>query len=249
MGKTRTLAWPEARARAGRVTEVMDSLLLALLGFALLDALDVLLVAITTAVVADSTLARRSPVVGGLSFLGGVFAVSVAFGVCVVLGLDFLIELLDFELTPTLRYWGELLIGLILIGVAALPVATTASTGDRWMRPLRRYPWLMGVFGFALGLAKVPTSVPYLAALTLLAAQRPLPVFWPAVVVVYCAIALLLPLLVLALALRKTPRARRVYRLLVRGVSRFGPPVVRVLFVVFGVILVVDALVHGAELW
>lgn len=227
----------------------MGSLLLALFGFALLDALDVLMVAITTAVVADSRLARRSPMVGGLSLLGGVFVVSVAFGICAVLGIDFLVRLVDFELTPTLRYWGELLIGLILIGVAALPTGTTSATGRRWARPVREKPWLMGVVGGTIGLVKMPTSVPYLAALALLSAQRPLPLGWPLLVAAYCAIALLLPLLVLVLALRNTPRARRVYRVLVRGVTRFGPRTIRVLFVVFGVVLVVDALVHGADLW
>lgn len=227
----------------------MGVLLIALLGFALLDALDVLLVAITTAVVADSRLTRRSPMVGGLSFLGGVFAVSVAFGVATVLGIDFLVRLFDFQLTPMLRYWGELLIGVVLIGVAALPMDTTMRGGGRWVEPVRRYPWLMGVFGFTLGLAKVPTSVPYLAALALLSAQRPLPVVWPLIVAGYCAIALLLPLVVLALAMRRTPRARKVYRVLARGLTRFGPPVVRVLFVVFGVVLVVDALVHARQLW
>ncbi|MFB7877755.1 MULTISPECIES: GAP family protein [unclassified Nocardia] len=227
----------------------MGVLLITLLGFAVLDALDVLLVAITTAVVADARLTRRSPVVGVLSFIGGVFAVSFAFGLCTVLGLDFLVRWLDFELTPTLRYWGELLIGLGLIGVAALPVTATARTGGRWVRPVRERPWLMGVVGFTLGLAKVPTSVPYLAALALLAAQRPLPLGWPVIVAAYCLVALVLPLIVLALALRRTPRARRVYRLLVRGITRFGPPVVRVLFVVFGVALVVDALVHAGRLW
>ncbi|WP_278264696.1 GAP family protein [Nocardia sp. AG03] len=227
----------------------MGVLLITLLGFAVLDALDVLLVAITTAVVADARLTRRSPVVGVLSFIGGVFTVSFAFGVCTVLGIDFLVRLLDFELTPTLRYWGELLIGLVLIAVAALPVTATARTGGRWVRPVRERPWLMGVVGFTLGLAKVPTSVPYLAALALLSAQRPLPLGWPVIVAAYCLVALVLPLIVLALALRRTPRSRRVYRVLVRGITRFGPPVVRVLFVVFGVVLVVDALVHAGRLW
>ncbi|MGM7649282.1 GAP family protein [Nocardia sp. JW2] len=227
----------------------MAVLLLTLLGFALLDALDVLLVAITTAVVADSRLARRSPLVGVLSFLGGVFAVSVLFGVATVLGIDFLVRLLDFDLTPTLRYWGELVIGLVLIAVAAIPVDAGATPGGRWVRPVRKYPWLMGVIGFTLGLAKVPTSVPYLAALALISAQRPLPASWPVLVAAYCLVALVLPLVVLALALRRTPGARRMYRMLVRGVTRYGPPVVRVLFVVFGVVLVVDALVHAGQLW
>ncbi|MFD6273285.1 GAP family protein [Nocardia asteroides] len=228
----------------------MGVLLITLLGFAVVDALDVLLVAITTAVVADSRVARRSPLVGGLSFLGGVFAVSVAFGIVTVLGIDFLVRLFDFELTDLQRYWGELLIGVVLLVVAALPMDSTLGAGGRrWTRQVRRYPWLMGVVGLTLGLAKVPTSVPYLAALALLSAQRPLPVVWPAIVVAYCVIALLLPLLVLAMAMRRTPRARRVYRLLVRGVTRYGPPAVRVLFVVFGVVLVVDALVHAGRLW
>ncbi|MFD3507371.1 GAP family protein [Nocardia sp. NPDC058666] len=227
----------------------MSAALLAMLGLALIDALDVLLVAITTAVVADARLRRRSPITGVLSFLAGVFAVSVAFGVCTVLGIDFLVRLLDFDLTPTVRYWGELLIGLVLITVAVLPVGASPPTGRRWVEPVRKHPGLMAVIGFTLGLAKVPTSVPFLAALALLSAQRPLPVVWPLIVAGYCAVALLLPLVVLALAMRTTPRARRVYRVLVRGITRFGPPVVRVLFVVFGIGLVIDAVVHSGHLW
>ncbi|MFD3596601.1 GAP family protein [Nocardia sp. NPDC058640] len=227
----------------------MSAALLAMLGLALIDALDVLLVAITTAVVADARLRRRSPITGVLSFLAGVFAVSVAFGVCTVLGIDFLVRLLDFDLTPTVRYRGELLLGSVLIAVAALPVGSTSVPGRRWVEPVRKYPGLMAVIGFTLGLAKVPTSVPFLAALALLSAQRPLPVVWPLIVAGYCAVALLLPLVVLALATRTTPRARRVYRVLVRGITRFGPPVVRVLFVVFGIGLVIDAVVHSGHLW
>ena len=52
----------------------MLGLLLPLLGFALLDSLNVLNLGVTSAVVYDSRLSRRSALPGGLSFIGGVFA-------------------------------------------------------------------------------------------------------------------------------------------------------------------------------
>ena len=81
---------------------VMLALLLSLSGFAALDSLNVLNVGVTSAVIYDSRLNRRSPVPGGASFIAGVFAVTTTFGICVVLGLTFLTHLADFELTRPL---------------------------------------------------------------------------------------------------------------------------------------------------
>ncbi|QIS01533.1 hypothetical protein F5X71_03685 [Nocardia brasiliensis] len=219
----------------------MVPFLLALAGFALLDSLDVLLVGVTTAVVADSRLGRRSPVPGGLSFLAGVFVVTTAFGICTVLGLTFLTELVSFELTPALRYWGELALGVALIALSRMPVAQRREP-PAWASALRRRPWLFGFVGMAIGLAQAPTAVPYLAGLAMLSARQP--PLWPLLVLAYCALALLPPLLVLSLSLRRTPRARRVYRAIVRVLTRYVPRTLRVLFVIFGGVLLVDALVH-----
>ena len=49
----------------------MLGLLLPLLGFAFLDSLNVLNLGVTSAVVYDSRLSRRSALPGGLSFVGG----------------------------------------------------------------------------------------------------------------------------------------------------------------------------------
>ena len=49
----------------------MPALLLPLAGFAFLDSLNVLNLGVTTAVVYDSRLSRRSPLPAGLSFVGG----------------------------------------------------------------------------------------------------------------------------------------------------------------------------------
>ncbi|NEW37195.1 hypothetical protein GV791_32270, partial [Nocardia cyriacigeorgica] len=62
----------------------MLALLFALAGFAFIDSMDLLLVGVTTAIVFDSKLGRRSPVPGGLSFIAGVFAVTTAFGLLAV---------------------------------------------------------------------------------------------------------------------------------------------------------------------
>ncbi|MFI6046128.1 GAP family protein [Nocardia sp. NPDC051321] len=226
----------------------MVALLLALAGFAFLDSLDVLLVGVTTAVVADSRVGRRSPVVGGVSFIAGVFAVTTAFGICTVLGLNFLTGLVRFELTPGVRYWGELVLGVGLLVLSRIPVARRAEP-PAWAGAVRRRPWLFGFVGMAIGLVQAPTAVPYLAGLAMISAQDPLPALWPLMVVAYCALALLPPLLVLLLSLRQTARARRVYRVVVRILTRYVPSALRVLFVVFGTVLVLHALVHFRYLW
>ncbi|MEV0296409.1 GAP family protein [Nocardia sp. NPDC050710] len=224
----------------------MLTLLLALAGFAFLDSLDVLLVGVTTAVVYDSRLARRSPIPGGLSFLSGVFAVTTTFGLCTVLGLNFLTGLVDFELTPTLRYWGELGIAAVLIAFACIPMTGRAEP-PVWAVTVRRRPWVLGSAGVAIGLAQAPTAVPYLAALAMISARQP--PLWPLIIVVYCALALVPPVLVLILATRNSPNARRRYRAVVRTLTRYGPRSVRILFALLGIALAVDAVRHYQQLW
>ncbi|GAB3204902.1 GAP family protein [Nocardia tengchongensis] len=224
--------------------------LLALTGFAFLDSLDVLLVGVTTAVVYDSRLSRRSPVPGALSFLAGVFAVTTVFGLTFVLGLHFLTDLVSIDITPAMRYWAELLAGIVLLVLGSL----RGSKGDgaaavpQWALEARRRPLLLGFVGVAIGLGQAPTAVPYLAALTMISARDPRPSVWPLIIVAYCLIALLPPVLVLFTSTLKTGRSRRFYRGLVRGLKRFGPLSVRVLLLVAGAALVADAVVHHARL-
>lgn len=214
----------------------MVALLFALVGLALLDATNVLLIGITTAVVYDARVSRRSPVRGGLAFIGGVLAATTIFGFLTVLGIGYITDLVDFELTPTMRHWGAIAIGLVLIGVAAIPL------GDRdppeWAVAFRRKPWLLALAGLVIGLAQAPTAVPYLAGLALLAARDPLPALWPAILVAYCLLALVIPLLVLFLSTLKTRWARKSFRVLTRSINRYGPPAVRILFVIAGVALI-----------
>ncbi|WP_039795048.1 GAP family protein [Nocardia araoensis] len=226
----------------------MWTLLLALAGFAFLDSLDLLLIGITTAVVYDSRLSRRSPLVSGLSLLAGVFAVTTAFGICTILGIGFLTDLFDFEVTPTVRYWGELVAGVVLIALASIRMAGGTAAPER-ATALRRRPWVLAGLGVAIGIAQAPTAVPYLAGLAMISARNPLPALWPLIVVAYCALALLPPLVILALAMRRTIGARRMYRRIVRIISSYGPASVRVLFAIFGVVLLCDALVHYRNLW
>ncbi|CAN5498657.1 GAP family protein [soil metagenome] len=227
----------------------MTGLLLALTGLAILDSLSVLNIGVVSAVVYGSRLNRQSALPGGLSFIAGVFTVTSIFGLCAVLGLGFLTDLTNFEITPTVRYWGELLIGLALIALAYFPlVAQTAAPG--WaMAAMRQRPWLLGFVGIAVGLGQAPTAVPYLAGLAMIAARRPLPAAWPAIVIAYCAIALLPCLAVLALSTSRSKRADRAQRWLVRTLTLYGPIGVRILFVVAGVVLVADAVVHRSAWW
>lgn len=226
----------------------MLALLLPLLGFAFLDSLNVLNLGLMALIVYDSRLSRRSPVPAGLSFAGGLVTATATVGICVVLGLTYLTDRIDLEMTPTVRYWGQLGLGLVLMVVAGL--SSAGPTPPKWaLAAAHRNPWLFGVVGFVVGLGQGATSVPYLTAMAMVSARDPRPTAWPVIVIAYCAIALVPSLLVLGLATRKSPRVRRVQRSLVRVVTRYGPKVIRVLFLGIGLVLVVHALLHYAELW
>lgn len=230
-------------------TITMTVLLLTLTGFALLDSLSVLNIGVVSAVVYGSRLNRQSALPGGVSFIAGVFTVTTVFGLGAVLGLGLLTDLTNFNLTPTLRYWGEFLVGLILIGLAFFPLVAQ-STAPGWaMAAMRQRPWLLGFVGAAVGLGQAPTAVPYLAGLAMIAARQPRPPEWPILVIAYCVIALLPCMLVLALSTSRSKRADRAQRLLVRTLTRYGPIGVRVLFLVAGVALISDAIVHRNQWW
>ncbi|MEU0498406.1 GAP family protein [Mycobacterium sp. NPDC006124] len=225
----------------------MLGLLLSLLGFALLDSLNVLNLGVTSAVVYDSRLSRRSALPGGLSFIAGVWAATSTFGVLTVLGLNFLTDRVDLEVTPTMRYWGQLVLGAVLIAVASL-TGSARPTPPLWALNLtRRNPWLFAIVGLAIGFGQSATSVPYLTSLTMLSTHTTSP--WPLIVLAYCSIALLPSLLVLARSTRRTIRARRAQRNIVRATTRYGPTTVRILFIGVGVVLVAGALVNYRALW
>jgi cytochrome c biogenesis protein CcdA len=227
----------------------MLALLLPLVGFAFLDSLNVLNLGITTAVVYDSRLNRRSALPSGLSFVAGVFTATTTFGVCTVLGINFLTDRADFDITPTVRYWGQLVLGLVLIAVACIRT-TARPAAPLWaIEAGRRNPWMLGLVGLVIGFGQAPTAVPYLSALTMLSARDPLPTAWPVIVMVYCAATLVPSLLVLALSTSRTIRARRLQRGFVRVLTRYGPTTVRLLFLGIGTVLVVGALLHYRDLW
>lgn len=227
----------------------MAALVLALVGLALLDSLNVLNAGVVSAVIFTSRLGRRSPIPGALSFIGGVFVVTTTFGVCTVLGLSFLTSLLDFHVTPAIRFRGELILGVLLVGLAFFPLTAQSSAPGWAMAAMRDRPWLLGLLGLAVGTGQAPTDVPYLTALAMLASLHPRPAIWPAIIVCYWGIALSPSLLILGLSMRRTVRAARIQRALVRALTRYGPLSVRLLFLVFGVGLVADALVNHSALW
>ncbi|HEV7359694.1 MAG TPA: hypothetical protein VGN92_01230, partial [Mycobacterium sp.] len=132
----------------------MEALLLALAGLAFLDSLNVLNVGVVSAVVYASRLDRRSPVRGGLSFIGGLFAVTTTFGVCTVLGLGVLTEWADFKVTPALRFWGQLVLGVVLMCLAYFPLTAQTSAPGWALAAMRQRPWLLGVLGAAVGMGQ-----------------------------------------------------------------------------------------------
>jgi cytochrome c biogenesis protein CcdA len=187
----------------------MLGFLLPLVGFAFVDSLNVLNLGVTSAVVYDSRLSRRSALPAGLSFVAGVFVATTAFGVLTVLGLSHLADRVEFELTPTVRYWGQLVLGLVLVAVASFS-GSARPTPPVWALNLtRRNPWLFGIVGLAIGVGQASTSVPYLTTLAMVSARNPLPTAWPAILVVYCALAVVPSLSVLALSTQRTIRSRR----------------------------------------
>lgn len=222
----------------------MLGLLLPLLGFVFIDSLNVLVLGVTSAVVYDSRLGRRSALPAGLSFLAGVFTATSTFGVLTVLGLSNLAGRVNVEITPTVRYWGQLGLGVVLIAVASIS-GSAKPTAPAWALNLtRRSPWLFGIVGLAVGVGQASTSVPYLTSLALVSARSPLPTAWPVLLLGYCTLALLPSLLVLVLSTQRTIRARQIQRSIVRALTRFGPITVRVLFFGVGVVLVVGALIN-----
>jgi cytochrome c biogenesis protein CcdA len=227
----------------------MLGLLVPLLGFAFLDSLNVLNLGVTTAVVYDSRLSRRSALPAGLSFVAGVFTATATFGVLTVLGLSNLADRVEFEPTLTVRYWGQLVLGLVLVAVASFSGSARPAPPIWALKLTRRNPWLFGIVGLAIGVGQASTSVPYLTTLAMVSARSPLPTAWPAILVVYCALALVPSLLVLALSTQRTIRSRRVQRNIVRAMTRFGPSTVRILFLVIGIVLIVGALVNYRQLW
>jgi len=225
----------------------MLALLLALSGFAVVESLNVLNLGVTSAIVYDSRLHRRSPVPGGLSFIAGLFAATAAVGMAVVLGVVFAAEMTDFELTARMRYRGELVVGVVLVCLACFPSAAQGLSPR--FAAMRQHAWLLASAGATLGFVQAATDVMYLAALAMLSAHHPRPLFWPLIVVAYCAIELWPPLLVVFLANRRTARARRIEQSLVRVITRYGPVWVRTLCFAAGVALVFDAFVHSDNLW
>lgn len=122
----------------------MLKLLISLSGIALVESLNVLNLGVTSGIAYDSRLRRRSPLPGGLSFLAGLFAATLAVGIAVVLGVDLLTELTAFRMTPTLRYRGELVIGVVLVGVACFPSAAKRTSPGPAFAAMRQNPWLLG---------------------------------------------------------------------------------------------------------
>ena len=226
----------------------MLALIVTLSGMAVVESLNVLNFGVTSAIVYDSRLHRRSPLPGGLSFIAGLFMATLAVGIAVVLGVAFFTELTAFKLTPAERYRGQLVVGALLICVACYPSVARKVLPRKAFNVTLHRPWVLGCAGAALGFGQAATDVMYLAALAMLSASHPRPSIWPLIVVAYCIIELLPPLLVLFLATRRAARARRIQRGLVRVITRSGPIWVRALCLATGAVLVVDALLHSRSL-
>ncbi len=220
----------------------MTALLLSLTGLALLDSLNVLNIGIVSAVIAGSRLNRQSALPSGVSFIAGLLTVTTVFGLCAVLGLGLLTEVANFHLTPTVRYWGEIALGLLLIVLAFFPLAAQTTAPGWALAAMRDRPWMLGFLGAAIGLGQAPTAVPYLAGLAMISALKPLPPTWPLIVIVYSALTVVPCVLLLGLSASGSRQADRAQRTMVRGLTQYGPIGVRIFFLAVGVAMVADAL-------
>ena len=167
-----------------------------------------------------------------------------------MLGLTFLTKRVDVEVTPTVRYWGQLILGLVLIArLARVDVGRTATTR---VGVERRAPQSVAVrhrrVGRRAGAGGHVGALPDRAGDDLRAQSVADGVARDRDRILrnahwrrrcWCS----------ALSVRKTMRARRMQRRVVRVMTRFGPLVVRTLFLAIGLVLVADALWHYAELW
>lgn len=225
----------------------MTVLVLTLIGLALLDSLNVLNIGVVSAVIYGSRLNRQSALPAGVSFIAGVLAVTTGVGLCTVLGLGLLTDLANFHVTPGVRHWGEIALGLVLVVLAFAPLAA-GTTAPGWVLvAMRQRPWLLGIFGAAIRVGQAPTAVPYLAGLAMISALHPRPPTWPlvALVIGYSAVTMLPCMVLLGLSTRRSKQADRAQRWLVRNLTKYGPIGVRLLFLVAGVVLLLDALVAG----
>ena len=227
----------------------MTALLLTLTGLAFLDSLNVLTIGVVSAVIYGSRLNRQSALPGGMSFIAGVLAVTTTFGLCAVLGLGLLSNLTNFHLTPSVRYWGEIALGLVLIVLAFFPLVAQSAAPGWALAAMRQRPWLLGFLGAAIGLGQAPTAVPFLAGLAMIAALHPRPPTWPVMVIVYSALTMLPCMVLLGLSTSRSKQADQAQRWLVRILTRYGPIGVRLLFLVAGVALFADAVVHHNRWW
>jgi hypothetical protein len=219
--------------------------LLQLSGLVVADSLNVFNIGAMWAIAHNARMKRRSPLPGGLSFIAGMYVFTAGYGLCMVVGLDALTRGLHVELTPEIRYRAELILGLVLLGIACLPLRRRQrSQNPRIGALLRSRPWLLGVVGVGVGATQAPFSLPYLTLLTALATRDPLPTMWTVVVLGYAAAVQVPPLLALAIASWRSPKALKVQLTVATAVAKYGRTVVRLLLAAVGLVLLTDAVAH-----
>ena len=161
-----------------------------------------------------------------------------------------LTELNVVQLTPRMRYRGELLVGVVLVGVACYPSAAQRAS-PRWaFAAIRQRTWLLGCAGAVLGFGQAATDVMYLAALAML--ERPPS---PAVALAADRGCVLHHRAIAARCWFSSWRpgeqqehgASNVASC--ASITRYGPTWVRAMCLAAGVALVVDSFLHNHNLW
>jgi len=78
----------------------------------------------------------------------------------------------------------------------------------------------------------------------MISALQPRPPTWPVIAIAYSVLTILSCMVLLGLSTSRSKRADRAQRWLVRTLTQYGPIGVRLLFLVAGVVLAADAVVH-----
>lgn len=205
-----------------------------LLGLALLDSLNPSTLVISGLVAADAAKTGRSPW-GRLScYLAGLLTVMVTFGVLVMLGAH---RLPDVSARSDGTYIVQAVVGVVLLAIGLLPDTSRRTNGARRLA-VARTPGAMFGLGLVIALVEFAGAVPYVAALALMVTNN-LPVaWWLPLLVLYNLVVIVPPIALVALsraglfkdAIAKTSSLRTSLR-----------PLVLTLAFVLGLYLVADA--------
>jgi cytochrome c biogenesis protein CcdA len=212
----------------------MFTLLLAIVAIAALDSINP-----TATVVHLYLLSTANPVPRTMAFILGIFTANSLGGLFGVVGLDLLFQHLPGASFGPLGRAARLLFGIGLV-IASWIMSSDQKSCTRKPKSLR--PLHTFILGTVITLAELPTALPYLAAIAILAQARLGLAETISVLLIYNVVFVtpLIALLMIYLLLR---RSRPAFLQRTRSwIARWSPRLLRMVFVFLGAILIADSL-------